>query len=65
MSPRPKTYRFCRYDAANMVVSADWIQAASDEEAIAMATEACFGAQCELWDGNRLVAQLEADRQQA
>jgi hypothetical protein len=65
MSHRLKTYRLCRYDAANMDVTASWIEAASDEEAIASITTAPFGTQCELWDGNRLVAQFEAARQQA
>jgi hypothetical protein len=65
MSAPPKTYRLYRFDAANMVVTADWIEAASDEEAIAKAEAACAAAKCELWDGDRLVAQIEPERQQA
>ena len=65
MSIQSKTYRLYRFDAANMMVTADWIEAASDTEAIAKAEAACAATKCELWDGDRLVAQIEAARQQA
>jgi hypothetical protein len=57
-----KIYRVYCYDAARNVVSVDEIKASDDEQAIAMAEEAGFGTKCELWDGKRLVAQLEEDR---
>jgi len=64
--PQPtKTYRIYSYDGANTVVTADWIQAAGDEEAIAAAHAAGFGSKGEVWDGRRLVAQLQAERRQA
>ena len=65
MSSTDKTYRVYCYDSARKVVSADWIEAANDEDAIAKAEAAGFGDKCEIWDGNRMVAQLEAARRQA
>jgi hypothetical protein len=61
----PRTYRVVCYDAANKLVTADLIEAASDEEAVAKAEAAGYGDKCEIWHGNRLVARLEAERQQA
>jgi hypothetical protein len=63
MSQPSNTYRLVRYDAANMIVTADFIRAESDDEALAKA-EASSGI-CELWHGNRLVAQIDGFRQQA
>ena len=65
MSSPKKTYRVYCYDRARKIVSADWIEAVSDEEAIARAEAAGFGDKCEIWDGNRMVAQLEDERRQA
>lgn len=62
MTSSPTTYRVYCFDAAHRVVTADWIHAGSDDEAIAKAEAAGFGSKCELWDGRRLVAQLEAER---
>jgi hypothetical protein len=39
-------------------VTADFLKAAHDEEAIALA-QACAATKLEIWDGKRLVAQLE------
>ena len=60
-----KTYRIYCYDGGNKVVTADWIEAASDEEAIARAVATGFGSKCEIWYGRRLVAQLDGERRQA
>ena len=65
MSDPSKSYRVYCFDAARHLVSADWIEAASDEEAIAKAEAMGFGDKCEIWDGKRLVAQLDAERRQA
>jgi hypothetical protein len=65
MSIPPKTYRVCRYDEAHKIVTADFIEAANGQEAIAKMRAAGFGSMCEIWDGNRLVAQLEAERRMA
>ena len=65
MTSSQKIYRIYCFDAARHVVSVDEIEASSDEQAIAMAEEAGFGTKCELWDGRRLVAQLQDERLQA
>lgn len=65
MSAFPKTYRVYCYDAERMVVTAEFVTASSDEEAVALAEAADYGTKCELWDGKRLVAQLEGVRKQA
>ncbi|HEX5238053.1 MAG TPA: hypothetical protein VFW39_06275 [Sphingomicrobium sp.] len=65
MSQPSKTYRIVCFDGALTVVTAELIEAESDEQAIAHARAAGFGDRCEIWDGNRLVAQLEGERRQA
>ena len=62
MSPSLKTYRVYCLDSSQEMVTADLIQAASDEEAIAQAEANGFGSKCEIWEGRRLVAQLEEER---
>lgn len=59
MSTPEKNYRVYCYDGAHKIVTAEWIEAANDEEAIAKAVAAGFGSKCEIWEGKRLVAQLE------
>ena len=65
MSTHFKTYRICCYDAARRLLTADWLDAADDADAIAKAHEHGFGSKCEIWDGSRLVAELEAERRSA
>lgn len=65
MSGIPKSYRIYCYDLASKAVSADFLQAVDDADAIAKAEAAGFGSKCEIWDGRRLVAQLEAERKTA
>lgn len=65
MSTPQKTYRICCFDRARVVVTAHWIEAFSDEEAIAKAEAKSLGSKCEVWDGRRLVAEIEGQRQQA
>lgn len=62
MSSSLKTYRVVCFDAELNVVLAELIQAATDEEAIAKTEADGYGSKCEIWDGNRLVAQLESER---
>lgn len=64
MSALHKTYRVYCYDGVHKIVSVELIEAASDEEAIAQAQAAGFGSKCEIWDGRRLVAQLEDERRE-
>ena len=65
MSDPLKTYRVYCFDLASKVVTADFIKAANDADAIAKAEASGFGTKCEVWYGNRLVAQLDAERRQA
>ena len=65
MSAPLKTYRVYSYDAAHKVVTADLIEAGSDDEAIAAAEAAGFGTRCEIWDGRRIVAALGEEQRQA
>jgi len=65
MSAPLKTYRVYSFDLARKAVSADFIKAADDEQAVATAEASGFGSKCEIWDERRLVAQLEGERRQA
>ena len=59
MSALPKTYRVYSFDILRRQVSADFVNAVDDEEVISKARSAGLGSKCEIWDGKRLVAQLE------
>ena len=65
MSELPKIYRVYSFDIDRNSVSAEFVNAASDGDAVAKTKEAGFGSKCEIWEGKRLVAQLEAERRQA
>lgn len=65
LSRPQKTYRIYSFDLARKAVTADFIKASSDEEAISKAESAGFGTKCELWHEDRLIAQLDAERRQA
>lgn len=65
MSDPTKTYRVYCYDGVSRTVSGDWIEADTDDEAIAKATAAGFGTKCEVWHGNRLVAKLADEARSA
>ena len=65
MSSPLKTYRVYSFDLVRKEVTADFIKAADDEQAIATAEATGFGSKCEIWDERRLVAQLEGERRQA
>lgn len=65
MSPLQKTYRIYSFDLTRKAVTADFIKASNDEEAIAKAEATAFGTKCEVWREDRLIAQLEAPRRQA
>ena len=65
MTSPPKTYRVYSYDPAHKALTADVIEAASDEEVIAQAEAAGFGPKCEIWEDRRLVAQLHDQRRPA
>lgn len=54
-------YRLYRLDESGRIVSAEWIEAADDEQALVKARDLCHGALHELWDHHRLVARIEPD----
>ena len=62
MSDPQKNYRIYCFNAARHIVTADVVKASNDEEAIANAEADGFRSKCEIWDGSRLVAQLESER---
>jgi len=53
-------YRLYRLDGAGNISGADWLKAASDEDAIRQVRERKLPFNSEIWDRNRLVAQIEA-----
>lgn len=62
ISNLPKSYRVYCFDIDRRAVSADFIKAGSDQEAVTKIQAAGFGSKCEIWDGKRLVAQLESEQ---
>ena len=65
MSASPRTYRIYCYDRRNKIVSADWLDATDDDAAVAEAQAKEFGSQCEIWEGERIVAKLVEERREA
>ena len=65
MSPPEKLYRAYVFDAKKRILTSDRVKAETDEQALAAVHAAEHGTKCELWDGDRLVATLEAERRQA
>jgi hypothetical protein len=64
--PKPsKIYRVYCFDAALQIVTGELIEASSDKQAIARAEAIGHCDKCEIWDGSRLVAQLDGVRRQA
>jgi len=59
------TYRVYCFDAAHSIVSADWLEAVNDEDAIAKARDRGFGSRCEVWEGKRLVAELSEEQRRS
>ena len=53
------TYRLYCLDGVGKVASAEWIDAESDDDAIAAAERMRGGRMCELWQNSRLVARLD------
>ena len=62
VSQASTVYRIYCFDGSNMTLTGDLIQAANDEDAIAKAEARGFGSKCEIWQGNRLIAELEGER---
>jgi len=64
LSTSPKTYRVYTFDLDRKVVTADFIKAANDEEAVSIAASAEGATKFEVWDDRRLVAQMDGERRQ-
>ena len=52
-------YRHYRLDGAGNITSADWLEAADDDDAVGKAHALKLPNICELWDRNRFVARIE------
>jgi hypothetical protein len=52
------SYRLYRLDGAGKIVSAEWVEAADDEEASQQARDRELPVTCEMWERNRLVARI-------
>jgi hypothetical protein len=57
------SYRLYRLDGAGKIVTAEWVEASDDQGALQEAQTRREGAQCELWDRNRLVARIPDPKQ--
>jgi anaerobic ribonucleoside-triphosphate reductase len=51
-------YRLYCLDRAGHIGHGEWIEAANDDDAIALVTAKKLAVDCELWEGNRLVATI-------
>lgn len=62
-----KSYRAYRLNVSGRIVSGDWIEAASDDEATSKAHAFCNHETptVELWEGARLVARLPCEDEAA
>lgn len=58
----PSPYRYYCLDSTGHLHSAEWFEAASDEEAVARIHAKHTDATCEIWQDNRLVAKLAPER---
>lgn len=59
------TYRYYCLDSVGHLHSAEWFEAESDGDAIALVEAQHPDGQCEVWQGQRLVAKLSPRRLQA
>lgn len=58
MHPRMLQYRLYQFDAAGGITAAEWIDAKSDDEAIVLVRARKLPSRCEIWEGNRLIAEF-------
>lgn len=61
MSQTPN-YRVYFLDGMNNIVSGEWVDANTLEEAISVLRKTSPGGAFEIWDGNRLVSRIESKR---
>jgi len=64
MSKSPN-YRVYCHDGVNQTVSAEWVAASNDDEAITLVAANYSDYDCELWEGRRLVTQIASNRRSA
>ena len=55
-------YRVYSLDGSGNFLSAEWIDADSDESAITAVQSSKPGSKCEIWDGQRMVTKIEPAR---
>jgi hypothetical protein len=58
----PENYRYYCLDATGRIHDAQWFHATDDEEAVGLIAARHPDAKCEIWQGKRLVATVEAQR---
>ncbi|GAA4724263.1 hypothetical protein H9L13_12020 [Sphingomonas lutea] len=56
-----RDYRIYRLDRVRHVVEVEWIRAACDRDAIAVAREIPSSGRREVWHGERLVATIDVE----
>lgn len=54
------SYRVYCLDGTGKVASAEWIEADGDKHALSIVNDRWGRHNCELWDGKRLVARIDA-----
>ena len=62
MSNDQSKYRVYTLDGTGKFLSAEWVDADSDETAIAAVQSSKPGSKCEIWDGQRMVTELSPQR---
>ena len=55
-------YRHYRLDGAGSISGAEWIEASCDDDAVRQVRDRKLPFDSEIWDRNRLVARIEANR---
>lgn len=53
-------YRLYCLDGVGKITHAEWLEAKSDDEAIILARARKLPVRCELWHGNRRIAEIPA-----
>ena len=54
-------YRLYHLDGTGRVSGGEWIEADDDHAALEMARGRCKALQCEVWQGQRLIATIPID----
>jgi hypothetical protein len=58
------TYRYYCLDGVGQIHSAEWFEAGSDEEAVAVVAMLRPGGKCEVWRGNTLIGSTSPQQEQ-